>query len=53
MKGKQNQQAVMDCACKHDFQDERYGKGRRVHNVVIKKGQAAGKRCTACGKEKN
>lgn len=35
---------ILPCNCKHEFQDETYGKGNRVHNVNTK-GQAA---CTVC-----
>jgi hypothetical protein len=38
------------CTCKHEFQDEKYGKGLRVFNRCGKeeKGRA---RCTACLRE--
>jgi len=39
---------ILTCACKHPFQDRRYGKGRRVHN----EGTKHGPKCTVCGKEK-
>ncbi len=39
---------VMDCSCPHEFQDSRYGKGKRLHNPH--KGGKYG--CTVCGKEK-
>lgn len=29
---------IMQCNCKHEFQDETYGKGMRLHNVSQKKG---------------
>ena len=38
---------VKFCSCKSDFQDKRYGKGKRLHNVTTK-----GFRCTVCGREK-
>jgi len=38
---------VRNCDCPHAFQDERYGKGRRVHNDFAK-----GIRCTVCNKDK-
>lgn len=50
---KNTNSVVADCSCKHDFQDERYGKGRRVHILIVKKSQQAVKRCTVCAKEKN
>ena len=42
---------IMKCDCEHEFQDKRYGKGKRVHNEMVPKN---GKtyRCTVCGKEK-
>lgn len=41
---------ILKCKCKHDFQDERYGKQQRVHNKANK---ASGTdqhayRCTVC-----
>ena len=50
--------AIMYCACSHVYQDERYGHGRRVHNLCTKremntkKSQASGYRCTVCGSKK-
>lgn len=35
---------ILQCNCSHEFQDQLYGKGMRVHNVN-KKGKAA---CTVC-----
>ena len=34
------------CTCKHNWQDRKYGKGKRVKNVTTK-----GYRCTVCGTE--
>ncbi len=31
------------------FQDERYGKGKRVHIEGVGKARAGKKRCTVCG----
>lgn len=45
---------ILKCTCKHEFQDERYGKGKRVHNK--KKPVAAGIsewECTVCSKRRN
>lgn len=42
--------AILPCTCKHDFQDEQYGKGMRLHRVVTRAG-AFGRteeRCTVC-----
>lgn len=42
---------IMACDCNHEYQDKRYGKGKRVHNP--KQGKTTTKwRCTVCGKEK-
>ena len=35
---------IMKCSCKHEFQDEKYGKGHRLFNPAGK-----GYRCTVCG----
>jgi len=35
---------ILKCTCTHEFQDEIYGKGMRLHNVNTK-GQAF---CTVC-----
>ena len=37
------------CTCNSDYQDKRYGVGKRVHNLC-NKGEKA--RCTICTKEK-
>lgn len=34
---------IVKCACRHQFQDEVYGAGMRVHNPCNK-----GLRCTVC-----
>lgn len=34
------------------FQDARYGSGRRLHNERVKDGKRKGWTCTVCGKEK-
>lgn len=40
---------IKSCTCDHEFQDDRYGKKRRVHNL-----KADGKAvCTVCRKEKS
>lgn len=38
---------VRPCKCHHDFQDQIYGHGRRLHNLT-----ASGANCTACGDRK-
>ena len=46
---------ILECNCMHEYQDERYGKGQRVHNYA-RKGLGGdnnpGWRCTACGRVK-
>jgi hypothetical protein len=41
---------VLRCACRHPFQDERYGINLRVHNARRK--PRPGWRCTVCLNEK-
>lgn len=36
---------VMDCICVHEYQDSKYGKGKRVMNPKKK-----GYQCTVCGR---
>jgi hypothetical protein len=44
---------VMKCNCDSPYQDEKYGKENRVHNITNKKaGTVLYWRCTVCGKEK-
>lgn len=41
------------CDCKHEWQEKRYGKNKRLHNPTSKKkGEDIVWRCTVCGKEK-
>lgn len=45
---------VMHCTCKHEFQDQTYGKGNRVHNPIKGKTTTDQRvRCTVCGNEKD
>lgn len=37
---------IISCTCSHEFQDKKYGKGKRVFNETTK-----GYRCTVCEKE--
>lgn len=39
---------IKKCICKHEFQDKRYGKGKRVHTELRKEPKEY--RCTVCGK---
>lgn len=43
---------IKACVCVHEYQDMKYGKGQRVHNITVKGKEAKVKRCTVCGKEK-
>ena len=38
---------ILKCSCSSEYQDKRYGKGMRVHNIG-KEGRA----CTVCGNRK-
>lgn len=40
---------IRSCTCKHEYQDQKYGPGKRVHNPC-KKGEYL--RCTVCLLEK-
>lgn len=40
---------IISCKCEHTFQDELYGKGRRVHNACLNNKA----RCTVCGDVKS
>ena len=40
---------VLSCNCKSEYQDERHGKGRRVHNKGKREGESAYYKCTVCG----
>lgn len=43
--------AILTCSCKNEFQDKKYGKGKRVFNETNKDGK--GYRCTICGHERS
>ena len=43
---------VIECTCKHEFQDRAYGKGMRIHNFAPKAGGQGMWRCTVCKNEK-
>jgi very-short-patch-repair endonuclease len=45
---KETMMAVLNCDCKHPYQDLVYGKGRRWHNPL--KDTAKGYRCSVCSK---
>lgn len=44
----QSRTAILTCTCEHKYQDEKYGKNKRLHNETDK-----GYRCTVCGNAKN
>lgn len=37
---------IKSCDCQHEFQDKKYGRGKRVHNKTMKDEY----RCTVCTK---
>lgn len=41
---------IIACNCKNDFQDERYGQGKRLHNACGKEHKDY--KCTVCGSVK-
>ena len=45
---------ILSCTCSHDYQDQRYGARRRVHNRVDKPDvHDGGWRCTVCTKTRD
>jgi hypothetical protein len=44
----------MPCSCSNEYQDQKYGKGRRLHNQSFhsKTNKPKGWRCTVCGHHK-
>lgn len=43
---------IMRCDCKHEYQDNRYGIGKRVHSRRVKGRVPMGWRCSVCGATK-
>jgi hypothetical protein len=44
---------ILNCTCKSEYQDEKYGKGRRVHNPMQKSPNGPQEwRCTVCKTER-
>lgn len=40
---------ILRCTCEHEYQDEKYGKGMRVHNERAKDPKSPQEyRCTVC-----
>lgn len=44
---------ILKCSCKHEYQDEKYGKGNRVHNIRENASSNEKYRCTVCKKLKS
>ena len=45
---------ILQCVCKHEFQDKQYGVQKRLYNIVKHSGDKVDKtikRCTVCGNE--
>jgi uncharacterized Zn finger protein len=40
---------IYACNCVQPYQDAKYGKGKRVHNVSQSKGNSHKIRCATCG----
>lgn len=49
--GTGGQTKVKDCACEHEYQDAKYGRGKRVHNPCKSKSGGKGLRCTVCNRQ--
>lgn len=48
------QKRVRPCTCRHAFQDERYGRGLRLHTQTPGSKTTGPKlRCTVCGTERD
>ncbi len=45
---KKEKDMIKKCACKHDYQDKKYGTGMRVHNPVKGPNNTVLWRCTVC-----
>lgn len=45
---------VLPCGCESTYQDKKYGRGNRLHNLgpKVNKGTGEQARCTVCGREK-
>lgn len=44
---------VKPCKCKNEYQDQKYGKGMRVHNKARdRQGEFTVNRCTVCNTER-
>ena len=40
---------ILKCKCHHRYQDNKYGRGNRVFNAMLKENRY---RCSVCGEEK-
>lgn len=43
---------IRACDCEQEFQDKKYGKGKRIHNEAKGKTGTKAWRCTGCGVRK-
>jgi hypothetical protein len=44
-----NNTSILNCNCSSEYQDEKFGKGKRVHNKArTKSGTGSAWRCTVC-----
>ena len=45
---------ILQCDCEHKFQDAAYGKGNRVHSLMLKDNrERKGWRCSVCSSKKD
>lgn len=49
--GGKGETKITRCSCSHEYQDQKYGKGMRVHNPTAS--NPPRHRCTVCGSEKS
>ena len=40
---------IVTCICEHDYQDHKYGKGRRIGNATQQQHKNVVAKCTVCG----
>lgn len=43
---------IKKCTCKSEYQDEKYGKGMRVHNLCLPTPKGQECRCVVCNAKK-
>ncbi len=39
---------VLSCTCKHEYQDQKYGQGKRIHNEIPGQNGPPSWQCTIC-----